>query len=110
MATRALATVCASAARLTVVTTPTPGSPGAWRALASAYWNRANAAEESPKMGELLFVQTSKGMIFDKASSKLTLTEFSPITVFFTDRPERVAGNMRTAAFVPFWSEGRLQI
>jgi len=25
----------------------------------------------------------------------------------FTDRPERIAANMGTAAFVPFWSAGR---
>lgn len=29
------------------------------------------------------------------------------ITLFFTDRPERVAGNMKTTAFIPFWSEGQ---
>lgn len=28
------------------------------------------------------------------------------MTLFFSDRPERIAGNMTTAKFVPFWSEG----
>src|SRR5215475_799028 len=70
-------------------------------------WNSAHAAEEAPKMGEFLFVQSAKGMTFDKASNKLTLTGVSPVTVFFTDRPERVAGNMKTASFIPFWSEGK---
>jgi hypothetical protein len=46
-------------------------------------------------------------MTFDKATSKLTLTGVSPVTVFFSDRPERIAGNMRTKAFVPFWSKGK---
>jgi hypothetical protein len=27
--------------------------------------------------------------------------------VYFTDRPERIAGNMKTTAFIPFWSEGK---
>jgi hypothetical protein len=31
----------------------------------------------------------------------------SPVTIFFSDRPERIAGNMKTAAFVPFWSKGK---
>jgi hypothetical protein len=31
---------------------------------------------------------------------------FGPVTLFFTDRPERIAGNMKTAAFIPRWSEG----
>jgi hypothetical protein len=29
------------------------------------------------------------------------------VTLFFTDRPERIAGNMKTARFIPFWSEGK---
>ena len=31
----------------------------------------------------------------------------SPATVFFSDRPDRIAGNMTTAAFIPFWSQGK---
>ena len=46
-------------------------------------------------------------MTFDKSTNKLTLQGVSPITVFFSDRPERIAGNMKTAAFVPFWSKGK---
>jgi len=56
---------------------------------------------------DFLFVQSSKGMTFDKSTNKLTLTSVSPITLFFTDRPERIAGNMSTTAFIPFWSEGK---
>jgi hypothetical protein len=67
----------------------------------------AAAAEEPPKSADFLFVQSAKGMTFDKAANKLTLTGVSPVTVFFTDRPERIAGNMKTAAFIPFWSEGK---
>ena len=62
---------------------------------------------EPAKQADFLFVQTANGMTFDKASNKLTLKGVSPITVFFTDRPERIAGNMKTSAFVPFWSEGK---
>lgn len=45
-------------------------------------------------------------MTYDADASRLTLTGVSPVTLFFTDRPERVAGNMSTAKFVPFWNEG----
>ena len=45
-------------------------------------------------------------MTFDADAKRLTLTGVSPVTLFFTDRPERIAGNMSTAKFVPFWSEG----
>ena len=46
-------------------------------------------------------------MSFDKTTSKLTLQGVGGTTLFFSDRPERVAGNMTTAAFIPFWSKGK---
>jgi len=67
----------------------------------------AKKAEEPAKMADFLFVQSAKGMTYDKATNKLTLTGVSPATIYFTDRPERIAGNMRTADFVPFWSKGK---
>jgi hypothetical protein len=67
----------------------------------------AQGAPDAPKMADFLFVQSAKGITYDKASSKITLTGVSPVTVFFTDRPERVAGNMKTTAFIPFWSAGK---
>jgi hypothetical protein len=62
---------------------------------------------ETPKEADFLFVQSAKGMTFDKAKNKLTLTGISPVTIYFTDRPERIAGNMKTTRFIPFWSEGK---
>jgi hypothetical protein len=67
----------------------------------------AQAVKEPAKQADFLFVQTAKGMTFDKATNKLTLEGVSPITIFFTDRPERIAGHMKTTAFVPFWSTGK---
>jgi len=57
------------------------------------------------KEGDFLFVQSAKSMNYDKG--KLTLKGVSPVTIFFSDRPERIAGNMPTSAFVPFWSDGK---
>jgi hypothetical protein len=66
---------------------------------------RAQAAKGQPaKQSDFLFVQTAKGMSFDKATNRLTLEGVSSTTLFFSDRPERIAGNMKTTAFVPFWS------
>ncbi|HLC17362.1 MAG TPA: hypothetical protein VJL89_14175 [Thermodesulfovibrionia bacterium] len=68
----------------------------------------AQSVKEKPaKQVDFLFVQTAKGMTFDKTTNKLTLEGISPITVFFSDRPERIAGNMKTSKFVPFWSTGK---
>jgi hypothetical protein len=67
------------------------------------------ARAETPAKGEadFLFVQTARGMSYDDAAKTLTLEGVSPVTLFFSDRPERIAGNMTTAKFVPFWSEGK---
>lgn len=67
----------------------------------------AEAAVATTKQADFLFVQTARGVSFDKATSKLTLHDVSPITLFFSDRPDRIAGNMKTTAFVPFWSTGK---
>ena len=67
----------------------------------------AQSDKDAPKEADFLFVQTAKGMRFHKESSKLTLVDVSPVTLFFADRPERIAGNMKTTAFIPFWSEGK---
>ena len=63
----------------------------------------AQAAEKA----DFLFVQTARGLTFDNTANKLTLTGVSPVTVYFTDRPERIAGNMKTSSFIPFWSKGK---
>src|SRR5262245_29298119 len=65
------------------------------------------AAAAADPQADFLFVQTATRMRFDTATDTLTLEGVSPVTVFFSDRPERIAGNMNTAAFVPFWSEGK---
>lgn len=65
-----------------------------------------NKAQQKPGT-DFLFVQTAKAMTFDKASNRLTLIGVSPVTLFFSERPDRIAGNMETAAFIPFWSRGK---
>jgi hypothetical protein len=67
----------------------------------------AQAIKEPAKVADFLFVQNANSMTFDKANGKLTLKGISPVTIFFTDRPERIAGNMPTREFVPFWSDGK---
>lgn len=63
-------------------------------------------ASDLSNQADFLFVQTADTMSFDPAANQLTLKDVSPVTLFFGDRPERVAGNMTTEAFVPFWSTG----
>ena len=75
--------------------------------MAALPLSAAAALAEEAKQADFLFVQTAKGMTFDKATGKLTLEGVSPVTVMFTDRRERIASHMHTAAFVPFWSKGK---
>lgn len=74
---------------------------------ASAAPLRTAIAKSAAKEADFLFVQNAKYMVYEKGSGKLTLQGISPVTIFFTDRPERIAGNMPTRVFVPFWSEGK---
>lgn len=57
------------------------------------------------KQADFLFVQNAASMSY--ANGKLTLKGVSPATLFFSDRPERIAGNMATAVWVPFWDDGK---
>ncbi len=75
-------------------------------ALAAATLPGQTLAEDA-KTADMLFVQTAKAMRYDPATKQLVLEGISPVTLFFADRPERLAGNMETARFVPFWSEGK---
>lgn len=51
-----------------------------------------------------MFVQTAHGMSSD--GTTLTLTEVTPSTLYFSDRPKRIVGHMTTADFVDLWAEG----
>jgi hypothetical protein len=63
-------------------------------------------ASDMPLMVPVLFVQNAKAVVFDKGT--LTLISVSPMTVFFSDRPVRIAGHFNTKdEFVPLWDEGK---
>ncbi len=74
--------------------------------VAAASLTKANSVSAADDKADFLFVQTADGMAYDKAAGKLALTGVDKTTLFFADRPERLAGNMTTEAFIPFWSHG----
>ncbi|HEY9663860.1 MAG TPA: hypothetical protein V6C65_35880, partial [Allocoleopsis sp.] len=67
----------------------------------------STSTSQATDRADFLFVQTAKSMSYDSTTKKLTLVGVSPVTLFFSDRPQRTAGNMTTSAFIPFWSTGR---
>lgn len=54
---------------------------------------------------EMLFVQSAKHAML--TNGKLTLTGVAPTTVFFSDRPRRIAGHLATTEIIPLWSQGQ---
>ena len=65
----------------------------------------ADPAPDKDKKVPMLFVQTAKGATL--VNGKLTLKGVSPMTVYFSDRPTRVAGHIATNEMIPLWSEGK---
>jgi len=56
---------------------------------------------------ELLFVQNSSGIEYDKTKGTLRMKNIGRSTLFFTDRPVRMAGHYHTRdEFLHLWSEG----
>jgi hypothetical protein len=62
------------------------------------------ASAMSANAAQYLYVHNAKSMTFN--SGVLTLQDVSPLTLFFSDRPKRIAGQMRTEAFVGHWTKG----
>jgi len=66
----------------------------------------AASSEPKPLIVPVLFVQNAEAVVFGQGT--LTLKGISPMTVFFSDRPVRIAGHFNTKdEFVPLWDEGK---
>ena len=64
-----------------------------------------NAAQavENTKKADLLFVQNAKDVTVD--GGKLILKGIGPTVLFFSDRPERIAGHMTNERYLKLWRE-----
>lgn len=72
--------------------------------LAGFLLGAPSQGEESHEDLTLLFVQTARDVALE--GDTLTLKGVGKATLFFSDRPERVAGHMDNQAFVDSWGEG----
>jgi hypothetical protein len=77
------------------------GAVAASTTLLGALLARAQDKEEQV---QLMFVQNAKDVVMGKG--RLNLIGVSPTTLFFSDRPKRIAGHMATEDFVLEWQEG----
>ena len=77
-------------------------------AVPLALYPVAKLATAQPKpQASLLFVQMAQKIDYkktDAASGVMTLYDVPTQTMFFTDRPNRVVGNVPTSAFVTRWT------
>ena len=68
---------------------------------------KPTAVSISDQKVELLFVQNSTGIQYDKAKGTLRMKNIGRSTLFFTDRPVKMAGHYHTRdEFLKLWSEG----
>ncbi|MGB8427945.1 MAG: SHOCT domain-containing protein [Desulfobacterales bacterium] len=75
-------------------------------AFMAAQSDAVASAEPKPIIVQVLFVQNAEAVVFGKGV--LTLKNVSPMTVFFSDRPVRIAGHFNTQdEFVPLWDQGK---
>lgn len=67
----------------------------------------AASGKEPPKTEkvQMLFVQNAQQAELN--NNKLILKGMSPTTLFFSDRPDRIAGHMPTAEILPLWKDGK---
>ena len=73
-------------------------------AFNAAFVSAADENEPDLKNVQMLFVQNAKDVVMK--NGRLTLIGVSPTTIFFSDRPKRIAGHMHTEDFVFEWKKG----
>jgi hypothetical protein len=69
--------------------------------LPLAFATRASADEPKPM---LMFVQIANDLKVDKAAQTLRLVNVAPQTLYFADRPERIAGHIKMADYLTEWT------
>jgi hypothetical protein len=63
-------------------------------------------AAAGPQIAQILFVQGAAAVEIGAGGRTLTLKGLSPTTLFFSDRPVRIAGHYRTEEYLRFWKDG----
>ncbi len=69
--------------------------------LPIAFARKASADEPKPM---LMFVQIAEDLKLDKAVQTLRLVKVAQQTLYFADRPERIAGHIKMADYLTEWT------
>ena len=75
--------------------------------LAGCAGSQTSNADAGGAQAQLMFVQIAEDVRADAARSTLRLVKVNPQTLYFSDRPKRIAGNLTTADYLKTWKEGR---
>ncbi len=75
-------------------------------ALLPAAVHAQTPAAGTAQIPQLLFVQSAASVEVGGGGRTLTLKGMSPTTLFFSDRPVRMAGHYRTEEYLQFWKAG----
>jgi len=75
--------------------------------LAGCAASQAPGATAGGSQAQLMFVQIAEDLRVDAAKSTLRLVKVNQQTVYFSDRPERITGNLKMADYLKTWKEGR---
>jgi hypothetical protein len=74
-------------------------------ALAQDNSSNATGQFEAPAAADWLIVQNAASITYD--GKTLTLENVTPRTIMFTDRPQRLVGDISTQQFVGEWNAGK---
>jgi hypothetical protein len=76
-------------------------------AFAGCAGSQAPGADAGGSQAQLMFIQSADDLRVDAARSTLRLVKVNPQTLYFSDRPQRIAGNLKMADYLNTWKEGR---
>jgi len=92
LSTLVVAAVVLSAAACAKAPTAPPAAPQA-------------AAPATPEEPLFMFVQIADDVLVDAEAATFRLVNVGQQTVFFSDRPERIAGHLKMAAYLDEWTD-----
>jgi len=67
----------------------------------------AKAEEAAKEKAQLMFVQTAEDLQVDPAAGTLRLLKVNPQTLYFSDRPVRIAGHLKLTDYLEEWERGK---
>jgi hypothetical protein len=73
--------------------------------LSLAAFGRAQATKDAPKQeAQLMFVQVAEDLKVDAATHTLRLVKVNQQTLYFSDRPVRIAGHIKMSEYLDEWT------